>query len=244
MVCCYCFLLTTAMYLVAICSLLCVLFIQKLLSLNALKLPLPPGPKPSCIPFIGNLFDIPSSFPWLTYDKWYKEFCELSLPGSILIMMTRNRIRARLCQCRRQSHRHSEQLWSCDGPFAQKICFVLKPVRILNLYDQVTDVHGRIRMPMMMELIQHDNFALLLHGERRAVPRPSWANTNLGDCWSADADTDHFLLTINRRRHCRLSHQAFNEIAMKRFQPQLTEAALRLLLRLVERPGNAVENIQ
>ena len=57
-------------------------------------------------------------------------------------------------------------------------------------------------------------------------------------------DTDYFLLTIDRRRHRRLFHQAFNEIAMKRFQPQLTKATLRLLLRLVERPGNAVENIQ
>ena len=36
------------------------------------KLPLPPGPKGA--PIIGNLRDIPTSFAWLTYHKWSKEF--------------------------------------------------------------------------------------------------------------------------------------------------------------------------
>ncbi|KAK7048443.1 cytochrome P450 [Favolaschia claudopus] len=34
------------------------------------RLPYPPGPKPRFL--IGNLFDIPTSYPWFTYEKWGK----------------------------------------------------------------------------------------------------------------------------------------------------------------------------
>ena len=37
------------------------------------NLPLPPGPKPSSVPLLGNLLDVPVTFPWETYDKWFKE---------------------------------------------------------------------------------------------------------------------------------------------------------------------------
>ncbi|KAF8880395.1 cytochrome P450 [Infundibulicybe gibba] len=32
------------------------------------RFPLPPGPKSK--PLVGNMFDIPTKFPWLTYTKW------------------------------------------------------------------------------------------------------------------------------------------------------------------------------
>lgn len=34
--------------------------------------PLPPGPKP--FPFVGNIFDIDSEQPWLTYGAWRKKY--------------------------------------------------------------------------------------------------------------------------------------------------------------------------
>ena len=32
--------------------------------------PLPPGPKP--LPILGNLFDLPTETPWVTYAEWSK----------------------------------------------------------------------------------------------------------------------------------------------------------------------------
>ncbi|KAI0063359.1 cytochrome P450 [Artomyces pyxidatus] len=40
------------------------------------RLPYPPGPK--SLPLIGNLFDIPSQKPWLTYTKWAKQYGEIT----------------------------------------------------------------------------------------------------------------------------------------------------------------------
>ncbi|KAJ7939826.1 hypothetical protein B0H13DRAFT_1850589 [Mycena leptocephala] len=41
-------------------------------SKNQLNLPLPPGPKPSAIPFVGNIADMPSSqgLEWKTFYEW------------------------------------------------------------------------------------------------------------------------------------------------------------------------------
>ncbi|KAF7348392.1 Cytochrome P450 [Mycena sanguinolenta] len=37
-----------------------------------IRLPFPPGPKPKFL--LGNLFDIPTAQPWLTYTKWGKQY--------------------------------------------------------------------------------------------------------------------------------------------------------------------------
>lgn len=42
---------------------------------NRSPAPLPPGPKP--LPFLGNLFDIPTIKPWLTYANWGKKFGDI-----------------------------------------------------------------------------------------------------------------------------------------------------------------------
>ncbi|KAK0469518.1 cytochrome P450 [Desarmillaria tabescens] len=55
---------------------------------NRGSLPLPPGPKG--LPLIGNLWDIPAEYPWLTYAKWsasYGDVIYLDTPGSPTIVL-------------------------------------------------------------------------------------------------------------------------------------------------------------
>jgi len=53
-------------------------FISRFLShRRRIHLPLPPGPKG--LPLIGNLRDLPTSFEWMTYHKWCKDFSKPSI---------------------------------------------------------------------------------------------------------------------------------------------------------------------
>ncbi|KAF7348396.1 O-methylsterigmatocystin oxidoreductase [Mycena sanguinolenta] len=36
------------------------------------RLPFPPGPKPKLL--VGNLFDMPTEMPWITYTEWGKQY--------------------------------------------------------------------------------------------------------------------------------------------------------------------------
>ena len=47
-----------------------VYLIQRILKRN--PAPFPPGPTP--LPIVGNLFDLPTAKPWLTYVDWGKKF--------------------------------------------------------------------------------------------------------------------------------------------------------------------------
>ncbi|KAK0193992.1 cytochrome P450 [Armillaria mellea] len=64
---------------------LCYLFY---LSRNHRRLPLPPGPKG--FPLIGNLWDVPAKYPWLTYTRWtatYGDILYLDTPGNPTVVI-------------------------------------------------------------------------------------------------------------------------------------------------------------
>ena len=42
---------------------------------NPKRLPYPPGPKP--LPFIGNAFEMPTSYHWLGFTEWAKEYGDI-----------------------------------------------------------------------------------------------------------------------------------------------------------------------
>ncbi|TFK20110.1 cytochrome P450 98A3 [Coprinopsis marcescibilis] len=51
-------------------------FGKKKRDINARNLPLPPGPKR--YPLVGNLLQMPQVYPWIVYDKWGKEYGDLT----------------------------------------------------------------------------------------------------------------------------------------------------------------------
>ncbi|KAK0469623.1 cytochrome P450 [Desarmillaria tabescens] len=58
------------------------------LSIWRRRLPLPPGPKG--LPLIGNLWDVPAEYPWLTYAQWattYGDVFYLDTPGNPTVVI-------------------------------------------------------------------------------------------------------------------------------------------------------------
>ncbi|KAK0500319.1 cytochrome P450 [Armillaria luteobubalina] len=75
-------------HLLLLASLGGLLLYRLLSSIRRRRLPLPPGPKG--LPLIGNLWDIPAEYPWLTYAQWtatYGDVFYLDTPGSPTIVI-------------------------------------------------------------------------------------------------------------------------------------------------------------
>ncbi|KAK0469620.1 cytochrome P450 [Desarmillaria tabescens] len=86
-----------------IAFLVCVLLVYLLsrLSLKHARLPLPPGPKG--LPFIGNLWDVPAEYPWLTYARWaatYGDIFYLDTPGNLTVVINSAEVAADLFEKR------------------------------------------------------------------------------------------------------------------------------------------------
>ncbi|PBK75824.1 cytochrome P450 [Armillaria solidipes] len=69
---------------------LCVSLFYRLFrySLKCRRLPLPPGPKG--LPLIGNLWDVPVEYPWVTYARWsstYGDIIYLDTPGNPTVVI-------------------------------------------------------------------------------------------------------------------------------------------------------------
>ena len=62
-------------------SILVILLLIRRLEMRR-HLPYPPGPKP--LPFLGNIRDIPTVTPWLTYTNWRKQYGESDKTKEVL----------------------------------------------------------------------------------------------------------------------------------------------------------------
>ncbi|KAK0236042.1 cytochrome P450 [Armillaria nabsnona] len=75
-------------YLLLLVSLSALLSYRLLSSIRRRRLPLPPGPKG--LPLIGNLWDVPAEYPWLTYAQWaatYGDVFYLDTPGNPTVVI-------------------------------------------------------------------------------------------------------------------------------------------------------------
>ncbi|KAK0204931.1 cytochrome P450 [Desarmillaria ectypa] len=71
------------------------------LSLRRRRLPLPPGPKG--LPLIGNLWDVPTEYPWVTYARWaatYGDVFYLDTPGNPTVIINSSQAAADLFEKR------------------------------------------------------------------------------------------------------------------------------------------------
>ncbi|KAJ7625702.1 cytochrome P450 [Roridomyces roridus] len=68
---------------------LIILVVALRLRLRRSRLPLPPGPRK--LPVVGNLFDVPATYPWETFARWCKEYdsdiIHLDLAGKSVIVL-------------------------------------------------------------------------------------------------------------------------------------------------------------
>ncbi|KAK0421452.1 cytochrome P450 [Armillaria borealis] len=88
-------------YLLLLASLGALVLYRLLSSTRRRPLPLPPGPK--SLPLIGDLWDMPAEYPWLTYVQWaatYGDVCYLDTPGNPTVVINSDQAAADLFEKR------------------------------------------------------------------------------------------------------------------------------------------------
>lgn len=91
------------------------------------NMPLPPGP--TGLPLIGNLFDIPKDYGWITYAEWGRKYGEQRTPLSNTVTEFRLLVSLRLGYFARPNlqqlaHRSTEFDGRRCGAFREKLVYI------------------------------------------------------------------------------------------------------------------------
>ncbi|KAK0446305.1 cytochrome P450 [Armillaria borealis] len=84
----------TSTLLVAFLAIFGVLLLHRFTRRSLDRRRLPPGPKG--LPLIGNLWDVPAEYPWLTYARWadtYGDILYLDTPGNPTVVLNSTQVR-------------------------------------------------------------------------------------------------------------------------------------------------------
>ncbi|KAK0480064.1 cytochrome P450 [Armillaria novae-zelandiae] len=91
--------------LIAFLAILVVLLLRRLTHRSLKRQRLPPGPKG--LPLLGNLWDVPAEYPWLTYAQWaatYGDILYLDTPGNPTVVLNSTQAAADLFEKRSRNY--------------------------------------------------------------------------------------------------------------------------------------------